>query len=278
DPNPATRGLGLRHLQRQGVAVTAGTCEAEARELLAPYLRLTTAGVPLVTAKWAMTADGRTASISGDGRWISSGITRRRTRRERGTVDAILIGRGTAEADDPQLTCRTRGLPDPLRVVLDTKLKLDSWSALVRTISRAPLLLAAAASLEGDAGFEERKGRLEEAGAEMVSLPAGPGGVHLGALLEHLGGRGIANLLVEGGMGVVGSFLDAGLVDRVQVILAPKLSWGENAPAPAGGKGVPSMREALPIHNLQTRKSAGDLILEGSLTAAGRGEWSEPSS
>ncbi|MCI0652734.1 MAG: bifunctional diaminohydroxyphosphoribosylaminopyrimidine deaminase/5-amino-6-(5-phosphoribosylamino)uracil reductase RibD, partial [Planctomycetes bacterium] len=218
DPNPKTRGVGLADLAAAGIEVAAGILEAEARMLLAPYFRWITAGVPLVTLKWAMTADGRIATRSGDSKWISSEETRRKTRAERADFDAILIGRGTVERDDPELTCRTRGRKEPLRVLLDSKLALGLERRILAGVAqKAPLLVAAAepAADEADA-FGERRRRLEELGVTAAVLPAArmpDGGVDLPALLRELGARGVTSLLVEGGARVHGAFLDARLAD-----------------------------------------------------------------
>ncbi|MEE8143512.1 MAG: bifunctional diaminohydroxyphosphoribosylaminopyrimidine deaminase/5-amino-6-(5-phosphoribosylamino)uracil reductase RibD, partial [Planctomycetota bacterium] len=194
DPHPLTRGVGQEQLQAAGVGVEGGLCEESARDLLAPYFRLTTAGVPLVTCKWAMTADGHIATRSGDSHWISDALTRRRTRRERCGYDAILVGRRTVEADHPRLISDIRGRPNPLRVVLDSRLRLSPEDPLVKTATLAPVLVATVNHVS-DPRQGERRRCLEDQGIEVLCLPGAPAGVDLGALLQALGQRGVANLL-----------------------------------------------------------------------------------
>lgn len=285
DPNPVTAGRGATRLAEAGVEVVEGVEEAAARALIAPYLSLVHRRRPLVTAKWAMTADGRIATVTGDSAWISSETTRRRTLAARGSIDAILVGIGTALADDPLLTARTRGRPDPLRVVLDSTLRLPVTSRLVATARETPLLVIASAGRGGEPGFVDRRAALSELGADVIEVAPSAaravdgtdsGRVAVPGVLDTLGARGVADLLVEGGAAVLGSFLDLGAVDRVRVVVAPKLVGGAEAPGPVGGAGRERMADALAVEGLSWRSSGPDRILEGSLTAAGRGEWSDP--
>lgn len=274
DPNPVTSGRSAPRLAAAGIEVVRGVEEAAARRLLAPYLCRTVARRPLVTAKWAMTADGRVATAGGDARWISAEETRRRTRAARSEADAILIGVGTARADDPLLTARTRGCPDPRRVVLDSSLALPLASRLVATAREVPLLVIASESRAGDPRAAARRAALEGAGVEVAILPAdGAGRVALSPLLTELARRGICHLLVEGGPAVLGAFLADALVDRVIAVVAPKLIGGAAAPGPIGGEGIARMADALSIADATWRASGPDRILEGTLTPAGRGEW-----
>ena len=223
-----------------------------------------------------MTACGRIATGDGDSRWISSAETRRLTRIGRGDHDAILVGRGTVIRDDPRLTCDAEGRANPLRVVLDSRLAVDAHHQLVKSVSAAPLLVATRHEADAAQDRSDRARRLaalEAAGVEVLRLPAGEGGVDLGCLLDALGARGVAHLLVEGGPRVHGSFLDAGLVDRVQIILAPKLVGGAGAPPPVAGRGVSSMANALDIGTCVVEPCGPDVILKGSLSPAGRGDW-----
>ena len=293
DPNPKTRGRSYEQFAAAGIPVVRGVEERAARELTAAYLCQQHAGRSLLTAKWAMTADGKIATATGDAAWISAEETRAATRRERGTFDAILVGIGTVRADDPSLTARTEGVRDPLRVVLDPHVSIDRGSRLVESAKETPLLIIAASEAAGDHDFETRREALVEAGVEvaLVSAAAHPGSALQDsapqdsalqhgerrlaplATLEELSRRGVAHVLLEGGGQIHGAFLDAGLVDRVQVIVAPKICGGAGALGPVLGRGVESMAEAPQIADPRWRVVGPDLILEGSVTAAGRGEW-----
>lgn len=291
DPNPITSGRGPRQLRRAGVEVARGLGEDAGRWLLAPYLTRVITARPLVTAKWAMTLDGRIASRTGDARWISSEAMRRRTRRERAAFDAILVGIGTVLADDPQLSSTTPRGPTPLRAVLDSTLRLPLESRLVATLERAPLVVftaatpdvkptatsaakPAVASVSTSAaarGHARRRRALEERGVEVVPVPARDGRLDLLRVLEALGERGLLHLLVEGGSAVHGAFFDAGLVDRVQVIVAPCVVGGAGALGPVGGRGQAALADALRLVGPRLMRVGPDLRLEGAITDAGRG-------
>ena len=277
DPNPLVSGGSYKLFEEAGIPVLRGVEEAAAREVLAGYLCRMHAERALATAKWAMTADGKIATESGDSKWISGDETRAATRRERGRYDAILIGRGTAEADRPALTSRTEGVPDPMRVVLDSNLSISRGNPLVATAEETPLRLIASARHADDPAFKSRRHALEEMGVlTSVVRAADDGRVDPAAVLKELCAQGVNEVLVEGGPTVQGAFFDAGCLDRVQVIVAPKLAGGAGAPGPIGGRGVPKMADASQISALRSRNVGSDWILEGALTAAGRGEWPDP--
>jgi len=260
DPFPQVAGGGLAELAAAGVRVEVGCCEAEARRLNAPYLTLLGDGRPWVIAKWAMTLDGRIATRTGDSRWISSEASRAIVQQLRGRVDAILVGRGTAEADDPLLTARPPGPRTALRLVADHRAQLASTSQLVRTAAEAPVLVAA-----GPEASAKDVSRLRSAGCEVFVCQGASDGERLQALLAELGRRRFTNLLVEGGGGLLGALFDAQLIDEVQAFIAPKLVGGSGAPGPLGGLGADKMAAALELDDLQVERVGSDLWVRGLL-------------
>ena len=222
DPFPQVAGQGAARLRQPGIAVEVGMCEQEARRLNAPYLKLLATGKPYVHAKWAMTLDGKIATASGDSRWISNEASRKRVHEMRGKVDAIIVGIGTALADDPLLSARPPGPRVATRIVLDSQGRLPLTSQLVRTAQTIPTLVVMAESERADGPGELLSG----AGCEVVRLP---GAVNVPELLKLLGGRRWTNVLVEGGARVLGSFLDAQAIDQVHVFIAPRLAGGRGA-------------------------------------------------
>jgi diaminohydroxyphosphoribosylaminopyrimidine deaminase/5-amino-6-(5-phosphoribosylamino)uracil reductase len=237
DPFPAVAGGGIARLRSAGIRVETGLLHDEAVRANAPYFKLRRTGRPYVTAKWAQTLDGKLATALGDSRWISGEESRRRVHALRDRVDAILIGVGTALADDPLLTAR---LPDgggrnPLRVVLDNGLDLPVRSKLARTARQTPVLV-----LHAPGAPPHRAAALRELGVETAELPWWD----LGAALDLLGKRSVTNLLVEGGPKVLTSFLSAGLVDEAWVFVAPKLVGGRDAPTAWEGDGVSHIANA----------------------------------
>jgi len=248
DPFPQVAGQGAELLRRAGIAVEIGLCEAEARLLNAPYLKLLAKGRPYVHAKWAMTLDGKIATRSGDSKWISNEASRRRVHELRGRMDAIIVGIGTVLADDPLLTARPPGPRIPVRVVLDKRGRTPSTSKLVQTARETPTWIVTA---------HDPADPLRVLGCEVLNLPDVP------ALLDELGRRRMTNVLVEGGMGVLGSFRDVGEIDEVHVFIGPRLVGGVDAKAPIGGHGAETIAAALPLTEWQVEMIEGDVYLHG---------------
>ncbi len=260
DPFPKVAGGGLSALRSAGVEVEVG-CEADAaQELNAPYWKRLTVGRPFVIAKWAMTLDGKTAVASGDSRWISSEASRRRVHELRGRMDAIVVGIGTVDADDPMLTARPPGPRVPVRILLDGSARLPIDSALVRTVTEAPVVVATVAGRAP----ADRCDRLARLGCEILTFP-GDGPVPIVPLLDELGRRGMTNLLVEGGGRVVGSFLDAGEVDAAEVFLAPIVEGGDHPRTAARGVGCLRMNEAPRLEDVAIDRIGDDVHLRGRL-------------
>lgn len=253
DPNPLVHGRGVARLRRSGVEVVGGVLEAECDRLNASWFTFITTGRPHVTLKAAVTLDGRIATRTGDARWVTGPEARAWVHRLRDRVDAVLVGAGTARADDPALTTRLPGGRgrDPIRVVLDTDLRLPARLRLFTERSPAPTLVAHAAA---------RRRRL--GGAELVACRRGPGGVDLGDLLAKLAARGVTHLLVEGGAAVHGRFLDEGLVDEVAILVAPKLLGGDGIPL-LGRPGPARMAEALRLADVAVERLGDDVLVTG---------------
>jgi len=248
DPFPQVAGQGAELLRWAGVAVEVGLCEAEARRLNAPYLKLLATGRPYVHAKWAMTLDGKIATRTGDSKWISNEASRRRVHEVRGRMDAIVVGIGTVLADDPLLTARPPGPRTPVRVVLDHRGRTPPTSRLVQTARETPTWIVTAAAPAAHLGA---------LGCEVLSLP------DVAALLDEMGRRRMTNVLVEGGASVIGSFLDGREIDEVHVFIAPRLAGGADAKTPIGGRGVETIADALALADWQVEMIEGDVYLHG---------------
>ena len=260
DPDPRNQGRGIDRLRAFGIQAEVGLLEAEARQLNAPFVKLTSTGLPFVTAKWAMTLDGKIATRTGDSRWISSGPSRELVHTLRGQVDAILVGSGTALADDPLLTARPPGPRAATRIVADSSCRLPLASRLVQTCRETPTLVATTAAAPGP-----RRAALEEAGLEVLVLPAEKGHVGLRALMEELGRRRTTHVLLEGGGELCAAALADGLVDRLWVFVAPKLVGGRGAPTPVGGRGVAEMASATRPAAWDARRVGDDVFIEAWL-------------
>lgn len=259
DPFPQVAGQGAARLRAVGIPVELGCCEAEARRQNAPYLKLLATGRPYVHAKWAMTLDGKIATRSGDSKWISNETSRRKVHELRGRVDGILVGIGTALADDPLLTARPPGPRVAMRVILDSKARLPLNSQLVRTAACVPVLIVVSPSAPA-----ERVAALRQTGCEIVM----PSAEHentprLLALLDLLGKRRWTNVLVEGGSDVLGRFRDANAIDEVHAFIAPRLVGGSQGKTPVGGRGVDSLADAWNLTAWQVEMLDGDVYVRG---------------
>jgi len=215
DPDPRVSGKGFAMLWDAGVQVTTGVLEKDAANFNTGFFLRVRENRPLVTLKIAQSLDGKTATVSGQSKWITGEAARRFGHLLRAKHDAILIGIETALADDPELTCRIAGLEDrsPIRVVLDTRLRLNEWSKLAQTATQTPTLLFTTA---------EGGGKFEASGIEVIKLARDARGrPDIGAVLNDLAKRGVTRLLVEGGATVHAAFLDRGFADRLEIFRAP---------------------------------------------------------
>lgn len=221
DPDKRVAGRSLLILRDAEMDVTLGVCEAEARELLGPYIKLRTRHRPWCIAKWAQTADGYLALPLGGGRWISHEESRRRVHELRSLCAGICVGVGTVLADDPLLTNRVGEGKQPARVVLDSRLRIPLDSQLVRTAWETPLVIAT--TPQGAGEQSEAMFALQQRGAEVLILPDKEGLVSLPALLDELGKREWTHLIVEGGLAVLKAFLAEDLLDELQVYVSPRV-------------------------------------------------------
>lgn len=254
DPNPRVNGRGIRRLRRAGVEVETGVLRGECDAIIEPWARFITTGRPHVTLKVASTLDGRIATSAGDSRWVTGAEARALVHRLRDGADAVLVGGGTARADDPRLTARLPGGRghDPIRVVLDSRLELPPGLRLFRLRSPAPTIVAHVSGTPP---------RSAPRGVEYLRCKARRGRVDLADLLSRLGRRGVTTLLVEGGGEVARSLLEGGQVDRLMLFLAPKLAAGGLSWLP--GKGPARMADALSVQDLEVRRVGRDLLVTG---------------
>ncbi|HUT60855.1 MAG TPA: bifunctional diaminohydroxyphosphoribosylaminopyrimidine deaminase/5-amino-6-(5-phosphoribosylamino)uracil reductase RibD [Phycisphaerae bacterium] len=215
DPDRHVAGKGLAALREAGIEVVVGVLEAQARELLAAYVKLRTKGRPWVICKWAQTPEGCLALPPANGRWISGDEARAHVHQLRGLCDGVCVGIGTVLADDPLLTNRSGTGRSPHRVVLDSRLRLPTGSWLATSAEACPVIVAT--TTEAMTADLAKVGELRQLGVEVLDLSASPEGVDLGALLDELGRRQWTCLLVEGGAKVLRSFTHGRLADELVV-------------------------------------------------------------
>lgn len=257
DPNPLVAGAGIEMLRQAGVEVEIGLLEEPCRALNRPFVKWIRTGLPYVILKSALTMDGKSATASGDSRWVTSDPARREVHRLRGKMDAIMVGVGTVLKDDPLLTCRLPGGKDPLRVVVDSTLRIPLHAALFSVQSPARTMVA---TCSGDAARIEA---VSSRGAEVLSCRESGGRVDLADLLSRLGALGVQSILLEGGSHLAGEALRAGLIDRCMIFLAPKLVGGAGMGLFAG-EGVAMMGDAIRLEGMTVKRVGVDLLVEGT--------------
>ena len=255
DPNPVAAG-GADRLRGVGITVRDGVCEAEGRALLRPWLHSLSHPHPYVYAKLAMTLDGRTATRTGDSKWITGSMARAKGHILRQRTDAILVGVTTVMADDPGLDPRPEGAePAPsLKVVLDTELKILPTAKLFTT--PGPVLLAT-----GPEPDPKRRAGIEEAGGTVLPLPLENGKPSLSALLKHLKAQGFTSVMIEGGGTLLGAAFAQGLVDEVWAFVAPMILGGGRSAI--SGKGPDVLTDALSLEEMRTEQLGPDLFVQG---------------
>jgi len=261
DPNPKVCGQGIARMVAAGIEVHEGILEKECRRLIAPFAKHVTTGRPFVILKSAMTLDGKTATRSGDSRWISNEASREDVHRLRDRVDAIMVGVGTVLRDDPRLTTRLpEGGRDPVRIVVDTHLRIPEEARILEVDSAAPTLVAT-----GEQASEAKIARLKDRGAEILLLPLAGESVDLKVLMERLGARGLQSILLEGGSRLNAGALAAGIIDRIMVYVAPRIVGGDDGRGIFSGPGIEKMAGARGLTDVRVRRFGDDILVEGEV-------------
>jgi len=261
DPNPLVSGQGENELEREGIKTYMGEHEKEAKEINEAYIKFIATGMPFVTAKFAVSLDGKIATKTGDSEWISGAESRKYVHYLRYTADAIMTGANTVIADDPHLTCRYGGKggaakKQPLRVIVDGRGRTPATAQVFSKPGKALLAL-------GQFVKPDQKEALAQAGAELLELPLAEGGVDLEGLLKTLGKREITSVLMEGGGILLGSLFDCRLVDKVIAFIAPIIIGGEGAKAAVVGQGVDKVMDAVKLERINVEKFGEDLMVSG---------------
>ena len=259
DSNPLVSCQGINHLQSCGIEVKTGVLELECRELNEVFFHFMETKLPFVTVKYAQTLDGRIATATGQSQWISSAASLKFTHKLRATHDAILVGAGTVIKDNPELTVRLVRGRNPLRIVVDSTLKIPAKSKVLQNLSQTKTIIATIKKAD-DQQFQ----RLTNLGAEVITIAADKqGNVDLQKLLKLLAKRNISSLLIEGGAQIITSILINNLVNRLVTVIAPKII----------GKGIEAVGD-LKIRNLDLAKkltirkitrSGNDIIIDSRL-------------
>lgn len=260
DPDPRHRRHGIGVLEQAGVEVVDGVLASACDGLYTRFRKALGLDRPWVLAKWAMTLDGKTATPTGEARWISGPEARRRTHELRARCCGVMVGFRTAQIDDPELTVRHVEGKQPIRIVVDPLGEIDDDSNLVRTSQKLPTWLLASEDVD-----PRRTGVLQDFGVHVVHVPTaeGPRRLHLHKALVELRRRGVRRLLVEGGGGLTAQLFAWHCVDQVLAFVAPKIIGGKTAPTPVAGEGRPFMAEALQLQEVEFAACGPDVAISG---------------
>lgn len=274
DPNPLVAGRGIQFLREQGIQVYEDFLRDECDALNFIFFHFITKKMPFVTLKYAMTADGKIATISGKSQWISCETSREYVHSLRKKYACILCGIGTVLADNPLLTCRIEGGKNPVRVICDSDVRIPLDSKIVQTAKEIPTIVACALDgktlkNERGANFDEKISALEEAGVEILfckkrasSKVQNENEIDLKKLMKLLAKKNLDSVLIEGGAKINFSALQAGIVQRVYCFVAPKIFGGASAPSPVGGEGVRLVSQNFSLEQTSLAQCGDDILIE----------------
>jgi diaminohydroxyphosphoribosylaminopyrimidine deaminase / 5-amino-6-(5-phosphoribosylamino)uracil reductase len=261
DPNPHVEGGGVERLQQAGLEVVLGVRMAEARALIEPWVKHVTSGLPYIRTKLALSLDGRIATRTGASKWVTGAEARAKVHELRAATDAVLVGVGTVVADDPLLTVRDVEGPNPIRVVLDSKLRIPLSSNLVVTARETPTWV-----LTTSEGAETAERALMAAGVEVLRVArSNEGRVDVTSALRALAQRGIVTLLIEGGAELTGSVLAARLADELHVFIGPLLLGPRGRPGAVDWAGPDSPSDAPRVVDPKWELCGRDAYVHGVL-------------
>ncbi len=262
DPNPIVSGKGQAELEKNGIKTYVGEGETTANEINEAYAKYITTGMPFVTAKFALSLDGKIATRTGESRWISGEESRKHVHYLRYAADAILVGVNTVIIDDPSLTtkcCGGRGgtaMKQPLRVVIDTSGRTPLTAKIFQQPGKT-LLAQGKISTAKRAAFAK-------AGVEILELPTDRQGfVDINKLLQALGKREVTSVMTEGGGTLLGSLFDSGLVDKVIAFIAPIIIGGTDVKTPVCGKGIDKIADVLRLKRIKIERYGDDVMISG---------------
>lgn len=261
DPNPNVKGGGIEYLKAHGIKVEVGILEDECRRLNEVFIKYVTSGMPFIILKLAASLDGKIALANGESKWITNEKSRKFVHRLRNRVDAVLVGIGTVLKDDPRLTARLLGAKNPIRIVLDTYLRIPLSAKVLNPDLPSRTIIAT--------GLEVPKNKIkqiEQKGTQVIPIGLKDHVIDLKELLLKLGKQEITSILIEGGSSVATSFLKEKLVDKFYFFYAPKIIGGHYSIPMIGGRDINSMGQIIHLKDINIRRFGEDTLIMGYIS------------
>ncbi len=270
DPNLKVAGKGIEILKAHGIEVETGIMESECKKVAEEFFYFHENRVPYVVLKYAMTVDGKIATFMGDSKWITNEISRKKVHELRSRYDSIMVGIGTVIKDDPMLNARIENGKNPTRVVLDSNLRIDENSKIVRTAGDIETMIFTKKTEydtsvlncngEKDENLLDKKDRLKNMGVKVIEVESSEDRVNVAEVLKNLAKCGVTSVLVEGGAELNYSMIKSGYFNKVYTFIGSKMFGGQKAPAPVGGSGVKAVEDAFSLELESVERLENDIL------------------
>ncbi len=257
DPNPLVAGKSIEKLMENNIEVTVGVREEECKKLNEIFIKYITTKIPFVLLKAGMSLDGKIATYTGESKWITCEESRKDAHKFRNKLSSIMVGVNTVLMDDPELTCRIDGGRNPVKIIVDSSLRISMDSKVVRN---NPNLTIIATTEKAD---ERKKRILEDMGINIITTCLKNNKVDLSELLQKIGEKNIDSILIEGGSELNFSALEEGIVDKVRFYIAPKILGGKDSKNSIGGQGFSKLSDCINLKEVRYENINDDLIVEG---------------
>lgn len=255
DPNPLVAGKSAQILKNSGIETERGILKEECDRLNEAFFHYIVHKTPFVVMKYAMTADGKTACYTGESKWITGEAARENVHKSRLRYSGIMVGVGTVLTDDPLLTCRLENGRDPVRIICDSRLRTPINSRIVNTAHEIPTIISCLETAKNGGAYEEKS-------VNLLRVGETDGHIDLKELMAKLGDAQVDSILLEGGSQIAYSALKAGIVNKVQAYIAPKIFGGRDSPTPVGGIGAGSPAEGFMLKNPILDRFGSDIMIE----------------
>ncbi|MGL5354233.1 MAG: bifunctional diaminohydroxyphosphoribosylaminopyrimidine deaminase/5-amino-6-(5-phosphoribosylamino)uracil reductase RibD [Clostridium sp.] len=258
DPNPKVCGSGIKKLKSAGIEVKFGVLENECRKINEVFIKFITEKKPFVILKSAMSLDGKIATAKGESKWITSREAREEVHNLRNEILGIMVGVNTVIKDNPELTCRLDGGRNPIRIIVDSKLRIPIESKVICDENKINTIIATTKNADVNKILD-----IQKLGVKVLIIKSKDGRVDLKELIIKLGELNIDSILLEGGSTLNFSAIKSGIVDKVQIYISPKIIGGENSKTPVGGLGIEFLKDAFRIRDLRAKTIGEDILIEG---------------